>query len=235
VNIHLTEAEKRELLVHAKSGDIPARDRLVQAHLNLISCFAQRFARPGAFIEIDDLIQQGRLGLLRAIEKFDLNRESQGRQVSFVTYASYWIKHAMRRSIQKHGRTVAIPIDVQREMAAGTSKRMPPEMISMDHWLESDVSFSAMGRSRSSTESPEWHLSLSERSTDLHRWLEMLPSRERSILEHLYGFAEGSAPKTAVEVGARFGISEQRVGQLKTRAIVALKSLANAEVDFSPI
>jgi RNA polymerase sigma factor (sigma-70 family) len=89
----------RALIQRAQRGDALARTALIERNLGLVVYVAKRFHRPGAFMEMEDLLQQGRLGLLKAIEKFDAHRRSRGKAICFSTYACYWIKHMICREI----------------------------------------------------------------------------------------------------------------------------------------
>ena len=109
----LSEESVRTLLTHAQQGDRNAHNRLIRTHLGLVINIAKRFRRHDDFMELGDLIQQGCLGLLRAIAKFDPSKSRKGKKVTFVTYAVYWIKHFVRREIAVHGRTVAVPTHIQ--------------------------------------------------------------------------------------------------------------------------
>jgi len=116
------ESRIRALLKRSQAGDDTARNELLRSHLGLVIKSAQQFHRRGAFLELQDLIQQGCLGLLRAMSKFDLNRKSKGRHVRFATYAVYWIQQAIRREIEKRGRLVALPANLQYLIAAYARK-----------------------------------------------------------------------------------------------------------------
>ena len=103
------------LLVRAKNGDPLAQNELLRRHGRLIYSLARKRYRWGAFLELEELVQQGSLGLLHAIKKFDVKRRSNGKPVGFATYACYWIEHEIRRAIHNHGRTVSIPVRVQQD------------------------------------------------------------------------------------------------------------------------
>src|SRR5712664_2516948 len=87
------EEHKRRLISRAKNGDASAWSDLVRGHERVVFYFARRFYLSNASVDLDDLVQQGFIGLLKAVEKFDLNRYSKGKRVRFVTYAAYWIQH----------------------------------------------------------------------------------------------------------------------------------------------
>src|SRR5258708_6574530 len=116
VSPRLAEREKRQLIQLAQRGDASAVDILLRAHLRFILHKSKRFYRSGMFLEMEDLIQQGCIGLLRAIQKFDLKRTARGKAVHFITYAPYWIEHAIRREIANRGRTIAVPQHIHSEI-----------------------------------------------------------------------------------------------------------------------
>lgn len=112
----LEESQERHLIEQAKKGDNDARGELINWHIDVVASRAHRFCRRGAFLEVDDLIQYGCLGILRAIDKFDPERRSSERRARFVTYAGYWIDHFMYRSIEKYCRTVTMSLSAQRDL-----------------------------------------------------------------------------------------------------------------------
>ena len=188
-------------------------DPRLEDYGNLVMSVARRHHRPGAFLEMEDLIQHGRLGLLRAMEKFNSGRISRGRPVTFVTYATYWIQHAIRRSIQDHGRTVAIPVSAQKVRPAPVQEILP---------LEALARYPA-GRLADDSGRLVYERESRRRVRDL---LGSLTDRERGVIEQLFGLIEGRSPETIVVVARRMGISPQRVGQLKTKALKKLRRLA---------
>ena len=253
------EPRERWLLRLAKTGDHAARQDLLRMHLRLVTYIAKRYARHGAFMEVEDLIQYGCVGLLRAIEKFDLEYYSRGKRVRFVTYATYWIRHSIRRAIQNHGRTITIPVTIQKDIhvlrcASSKNNRVmesqiialhlgisrkrwdtlilaPREAVTIDGFSEGN------GFPQNSWPLPESSLDSLERMThedDTRRYvrgfIDLLPQRQKLILELLYGLTDKCLPRTAVEVGERLGISAQRVGQLKTKALKTLKNLIEARM-----
>jgi len=107
------ESWVKQLLLSAQRGDEDARNLLIRGNLGLVLYVARRFYRPGAFMELEDLVQSGCLGLISAIMKFDTQRSVRGKRIRFSTYAVYWIRHAISRAIENYGRTVAVPPEVQ--------------------------------------------------------------------------------------------------------------------------
>lgn len=109
----MEESRTRQLIQRAQKGDARARNELVTENVGLVMHYAKRFYHPGAFMDMEDLRQQGCLGLMQAIKKFDVHRKARGRRVPFALYARYWIEHAIRREIENRGHTVAMPSYVQ--------------------------------------------------------------------------------------------------------------------------
>jgi RNA polymerase primary sigma factor len=107
---------ERDLLKRAKDGDDFACGELIKWHLDVVIRRAWLFNRRWNFLERDDLIQYGCVGILKAIDRFDLNMCTGERPVRFVTYAVYWIDHFILRSIQRYNRTVRTPASVQRDI-----------------------------------------------------------------------------------------------------------------------
>ncbi len=104
------------LVARAKTGEPAARLALLESQMRAVQSLAGRYHDSGQFLDHHDLVQYGCLGVLRAIDKYDPLYVPQGPRASFSTYATYWIQHFIRRSIQNRSRTVAIPISVQRDL-----------------------------------------------------------------------------------------------------------------------
>jgi RNA polymerase sigma factor (sigma-70 family) len=109
---YMDQDQTRHLIRKSQAGDLSARGSLVNSHLPLVFHLAKRYYHPGLFMELEDLVQQGCLGLLKAVEMFDLKRRTEGRKIRFSTYAVYWIKHMIRREIESRGLMIAVPPNV---------------------------------------------------------------------------------------------------------------------------
>lgn len=216
----LPDTEIRQLCVRAQQGSAAARERLLRAHDPLILHVAKYFYRAGNFMELGDLVQQGCLGLLHAIDKYDPKKCVRGRLVQFATYAHYWVSHSIRREIETHGRTIAVPIKrVKDARVAQYLKRfsldsIPHVAISLDNMV-GDLEDPAKDRS------DVW-----DQQRQLDYLLRRLPGRARQILRDRYGLAENSQPMTQKQVGKKLNLSGTLVGMQERSALYRLRQFA---------
>jgi RNA polymerase sporulation-specific sigma factor len=206
----LSDAALRQLCVRAREGSASARDQLLQAHWGLVVHVAAYFHRPGAFLELGDLIQQGGLGILHAMEKFDAQKNSRGKLVRFSTYAYYWVTHYIRREIENHGRTVSVPIRRLRRM-----KRK-------DVWTE-DQAGAAILEIPDPQDTPDSWCRQWDHRLQVERLLQNFSSRTQDIFRLRYGLDESGEMKTQQEVGKRLGISSARVGVQERMALYEMR------------
>jgi RNA polymerase sigma factor (sigma-70 family) len=207
----LSDAALRQLCTRARQGSAAARDRILHAHWGMIVHVAAYFHRAGAFLEMGDLIQQGGLGLLHAIEKYDPRRRSRGVPVRFATYAHYWVMHAIRREIENHGRTVAVPIKRLRARKGSVPQDIP---------LQEDMTSLSLADPRDTSEQwcREWEARL-----EVDQLLARLSERTRWILRYRYGLVSGLDPLTQTDVGKKLRISGARVGMQERAALHELR------------
>jgi RNA polymerase primary sigma factor len=246
----LTPAEERELARRKDEGDEWAKRRLIECNLRLVMSITRNYVNSG--VPLLDLIQEGNLGLIRAVEKFDY---SMGYKLS--TYATWWIRQAVTRAIADQGRTIRLPVhvvdQVRRVMRARrilTQKlnRDPlPEELAKESGLEpkrvrelldlvedpvsletpvgdGDSMYGDMLEDINS-EQPDAALADLLRGVELLAALESLNERMRHVLELRFGL-NGQIPKTLEEVGAELGVTRERVRQLESRALRELQAAA---------
>jgi RNA polymerase sigma factor (sigma-70 family) len=108
-----SQRQTRQWIRLAQGGDVEARNALLRTNLPLVIYLVKQYYRPGSFMEMQDLIQHGCLGLLKAIDGFDLKMKRNGKQVRFNTYVGLRVMEAVLREIDNHGRTIAVPVNVQ--------------------------------------------------------------------------------------------------------------------------
>jgi RNA polymerase primary sigma factor len=246
----LTPAEERELARRKDEGDEWAKRRLIECNLRLVMSITRNYVNSG--VPLLDLIQEGNLGLIRAVEKFDYR---MGFKLS--TYATWWIRQAVTRAIADQGRTIRLPVhvvdQVRRVMRARrilTQKlnRDPlPEEIAAESGLEvkrvqelfdlvedpvsletpvgdGDSLYGDMLEDENS-EQPDAALAKLLRGVELQEALASLNERMRHVLELRFGL-NGQIPKTLEEVGTELGVTRERVRQLESRALRELQSVA---------
>lgn len=224
------------------------RDRMVEANLRLVTLFARR--RHRSSLTFLDFIQEGTLGLIRAIEKYEPSRN-----VKFSTYAIYWIWQQIARAVDTQGALIRTPVHwnqfrrkFSRELLGEASETQSAEewaaaegldpvrarqmaqsfqFISTDASLddEDDRTFGSVLASEEG--GPERRLLESDLRRRLAALVERLPSREAEIMRRRFGLSTES--ETLEEVGARFGVSRERIRQLETRALKRLRELCHAE------
>jgi RNA polymerase primary sigma factor len=246
----LTAAEERELARRKDEGDEWAKQRLIECNLRLVMSITRRYVSSG--VPLLDLIQEGNLGLMRAVEKFDYRR---GFKLS--TYATWWIRQAVTRAIADQGRTIRLPVHVVDQVRKVTRARrvlaqklnrdpLPAEIaaesglpLTRVHELldlvEDPVSLQTpVGEGDSmyadmledtNADRPDAALSELLRGTELEAALGRLSDRSRSVLELRFGLTRDK-PSTLEEVGAELGVTRERVRQLETRALRELATVA---------
>jgi RNA polymerase primary sigma factor len=246
----LTPAEERELARRKDEGDEWAKRRLIECNLRLVMSITRNYVNSG--VPLLDLIQEGNLGLIRAVEKFDYR---MGYKLS--TYATWWIRQAVTRAIADQGRTIRLPVhvvdQVRRVMRArriltqklnrdplpaelaqesGLELKRVNELLDL---VEDPVSLetpvgdgdSMYGDMIEDTNSEQPDAALAEllRGVELQVALQSLNERMRHVLELRFGLS-GEPPKTLEEVGTDLGVTRERVRQLESRALRELQAVA---------
>jgi RNA polymerase primary sigma factor len=243
----LTAAEEVELAKRIERGDQAAKDTMVNSNLRLVVSIAKKYQGHG--LTLLDLIQEGIIGLIRAVEKFDWRRGYK-----FSTYATWWIRQAVQRGVANKSRTIRIPVHiVEREQKIARAERelvlqlerMPTDeevaekaklnvkhvrearnaartVASLDKTVgdDSDTSFGDLVAQASSDVAEEVQVSLDE--TALHHAIRELPEREQLVVRMRYGLDEEMEPKSLEEIGRRMGITRERVRQIETQALSRL-------------
>jgi RNA polymerase primary sigma factor len=246
----LTPAEERELARRKDEGDEAAKRKLIESNLRLVMSITRNYVNSG--VPLLDLIQEGNLGLIRAVEKFDYK---MGFKLS--TYATWWIRQAVTRAIADQGRTIRLPVHVvdqvrkvmraRRVLTQKLNREPLPEEIAKESGLdvkrvnelldlvEDPVSLETpVGDGDSlygdmiedeNSEQPDLVLAEMLRTAELQSVLERLSDRMRHVLELRFGLT-GGIPKTLEEVGSELGVTRERVRQLESRALRELQAAA---------
>jgi RNA polymerase primary sigma factor len=246
----LTREEERELARRKDEGDEEAKKRLIESNLRLVMSITRNYTK--ASVPLLDLIQEGNLGLIRAVEKFDYRL---GYKLS--TYATWWIRQAITRALADQGRTIRLPVHVadqvrrllraRRQLAqklnheptlaelARETQQTEERVRELLELVENPVSLETpVGDGESMygdliedvhAVAPHDETADKARTTELAGALDLLNPRMRRVLALRFGL-DGETPRTLEEVGSELGITRERVRQLETRALRELR-LAN--------
>lgn len=249
----LTADAEKGLARQIRAGSEEARRQLIVSNLRLVVSIARSYTGRG--VNLMDIVEEGNIGLIRAVEKFNPERGFR-----FSTYASYWIKQAMARAVANQGRTIRIPFHVyqlvnrytrlasKRSDVAGLSdadlaerlhcterkahlvRNLVMGILSLDLMMSQGALKELYTEDRNTTSAtPEDVIAMQMEHEQLHRLMEKLSDRERAVLRIRYGFESAGEFQTLEETGKAFGVTRERARQIEMKALRKLRLLLQSE------
>lgn len=250
----LTAEEEVKFAREALSGINESRERMIVSNLRLVVKIARRYNNRG--LALLDLIEEGNLGLIRAVEKFDPERGFR-----FSTYATWWIRQTIERALMNQTRTIRLPIHIVKELNLylRTARKLSQELdheptpeeiaeatgepvsnvrrmlklneriSSVDTPVAGDSAKAMLEMLADETDNtPETHFETATMKTDIVQWLEVLNPKQREVLARRFGLL-GYEPATLEDVGVEIGLTRERVRQIQVEALKRLKEILKHE------
>ncbi|HKJ16770.1 MAG TPA: sigma-70 family RNA polymerase sigma factor [Xanthomonadales bacterium] len=250
----LSAQEEIDLGRKIRNGCLASRQRMIESNLRLVVKVARAYIKRG--LPLLDLVEEGNLGLIRAVEKFDPDRGCR-----FSTYATWWIRQAVERALMNQCRTVRLPIHVirelttylrcSRELEQQLGRQPSPDEVARSLDIDSEPVLRLFGLNEPTSSAdepvregsgrplldsivddtghdPEWEYCEVASSRLLGGWLKQLPSQQREVLQHRFGL-NGHGRKTLEEVGQMMGVTRERVRQVQIAALLQLRAISSNE------
>lgn len=207
----LTAADEVRLARRIERGDLVAKNQMIESNLRLVASIARRYR--GGALSYSDLVQEGTIGLVRAVEKFDHRRG-----LKFSTYATFWIRREVTRALGE-ATTIRIPAHARRRIAAVDRPRVTA---SLDRTLEDGRETLADQIADDGPVGTAEQVGESDEARRLREIVGVLPARHREVVRRRFGL-EGGRPETHREIAESFGISEARSSQIEREALQRLR------------
>ena len=249
----LTAAEEIELAKRIERGDLEAKERMINSNLRLVVSQARRYQGHG--LSMEDLVQEGMLGLIRAVEKFDWRRGFK-----FSTYGTLWIRQAIQRGLQNHGRTIRVPVHVaqrqvkvrklESELSAKLQREPTDEEIAAVAELPVDevMELRELNRAMTSLDQPVGddgetafgellasdlpepleQVGDADRDRQVNALVRELPEEERNVIRLRYGLS-GEEPRTHRQTGSELGMTTDQVRKLEAKGLERLAGSTELE------
>ena len=250
----LTAEDEIRLSERIQQGDIQARNAMVNANLRLVVKIARRYSSRG--LSLEDLIEEGNLGLMRAVEKFDVAHGCR-----FSTYATWWIRQNIERSIMNQSRTIRIPVHVSKEINSmlrsttelrtilgrepteneiaikmGNSTERVRELMeallptdSADECINGTEDFTVYDMVEDDSACmPCEELNKNRTKSILEKWLNHLNHKEKAVISLRYGLNDREDPWTLEAIGEHLGVTRERIRQIQVAALKKIRNLPEA-------
>jgi len=246
----LTAEEERELARRISTGDMAARDRMIESNLRLVVKIAKRYMNRG--LPFLDLIEEGNMGLIKAVERFKLSKECR-----FSTYATWWIRQSIERALVNQSRTIRLPVHVSddinklikisRELQQKLNREpqvkevaeamgVEPHYVrrlmvlvkktySIEHPMGENNDYSLIDTIEdNSAVNPSGLIEDLEKFKRVQTWLDTLSDNEREILSLRFGL-EDREPQTLDTIGRKFGVTRERIRQIEAKSLEKLRKI----------
>lgn len=246
----LTAEQERELARGIAKGDMAARERMIESNLRLVVKIAKRYMNRG--LPFLDLIEEGNMGLIKAVERFKLSKECR-----FSTYATWWIRQSIERALVNQSRTIRLPVHVSddinklikisRELVQKSKGEPPIEAVaeamgvepayvrrlmvlvkktySIEHPMGENNDYSLMDTIEDTNcVDPSVLIEGLDKFAHVSEWLETLSENEREILTLRFGL-DDREPQTLDTIGRRFGVTRERIRQIEAKSLEKLRKI----------